>query len=308
MTIVVGYSPDRASNDALELALQLARSGDETLHVVTVVPSTWPIGMARIDAEYRTDVHDQAQAAQDAARRAVGTDVAATYQVVDARSVPAGLIAVAEEQDARYVVVGSSTAGVFGHIALGSATDRLLHSSPVPVALAPRGYRAGAAERVTRITAAYGGSESADHLVLAAAEVAARVGATLRLASFAAHPPRPRTIAVGEDEASRALVDEWRAAVTAHSESVIAELERLPAPPDVAESVIGHGPTWREAIEDIPWTSGDVLVVGSSSVGPIARVFLGSRAAKIVRHAPVPVILAPRSSFEEDGVSAPGGR
>ena len=36
-----------------------------------------------------------------------------------------------------------------------------------------------------------------------------------------------------------------------------------------------------------------MLVVGSSSVGPIARVFLGSRATKIVQHSPVPVVLVP---------------
>jgi Universal stress protein family len=42
-----------------------------------------------------------------------------------------------------------------------------------------------------------------------------------------------------------------------------------------------------------------VLVVGSSAVGPIARVFLGSRASKIVRSSPVPVVAAPRGAAEE---------
>ena len=44
---------------------------------------------------------------------------------------------------------------------------------------------------------------------------------------------------------------------------------------------------------------GDVLVVGSSSIGPVARVFLGSRAAKIVRHSPVPVVVVPRGAATE---------
>jgi len=42
-----------------------------------------------------------------------------------------------------------------------------------------------------------------------------------------------------------------------------------------------------------------VLVVGSSSIGPIARVFLGSRATKIIRHSPVPVVVVPRGRAEE---------
>ena len=40
-------------------------------------------------------------------------------------------------------------------------------------------------------------------------------------------------------------------------------------------------------------------MVGSSSVGPIARVFLGSRATKIIQHSPVPVVLVPRGRAAE---------
>jgi len=36
-----------------------------------------------------------------------------------------------------------------------------------------------------------------------------------------------------------------------------------------------------------------VLVVGSSPVGALARVFLGSKAIKIVRYSPVPVVVVP---------------
>ena len=61
------------------------------------------------------------------------------------------------------------------------------------------------------------------------------------------------------------------------------------------ELVIGRGTSWDVAIDDIEWEDGDVLLVGSSSVGPVARVFLGSRAAKIVRNSPVPVVVVPRS-------------
>jgi nucleotide-binding universal stress UspA family protein len=61
------------------------------------------------------------------------------------------------------------------------------------------------------------------------------------------------------------------------------------------ELVIGHGESWEEAIDDIEWSDGDVLAVGSSSIGPVARVFLGSRASKIVRNSPVPVVVVPRS-------------
>ena len=45
---------------------------------------------------------------------------------------------------------------------------------------------------------------------------------------------------------------------------------------------IGKGSTWDEAVDDIAWSDGDVLVVGSSSLRPVSRVFLRSRATKML--------------------------
>jgi nucleotide-binding universal stress UspA family protein len=71
--------------------------------------------------------------------------------------------------------------------------------------------------------------------------------------------------------------------------------------------VIGHGESWDEALEDVEWEEGDVLVVGSSSSGPIARVFLGSRASRIVRNSPVPVVVVPRAAAAELAEEAVAG-
>lgn len=51
------------------------------------------------------------------------------------------------------------------------------------------------------------------------------------------------------------------------------------------------------------WSDGDLLVVGSSRLGPIARVFLGSTATRILRAAPVPVVVVPRGT--EDPADTP---
>lgn len=65
------------------------------------------------------------------------------------------------------------------------------------------------------------------------------------------------------------------------------------------ELVIGHGRDWAEALDDIDWRPGDLLVVGSSVSGPLSRVFVGSRATKIIRHTPVPIIALPRAAATE---------
>lgn len=263
MTLVVGYAPDGHGAAVLHLAGTLARSAHDDLVVCAVVPSPVPPGAPRVDSEYRRFLDGMARAALERARARLADDVAAASLVHHARSAPAGLLEMAERHEASMIVVGTS-----GQPAIGSVTARLLHGSPVPVALAPHGFRSRAGARVARVTAAFGGSAG---LVHAAAALAARLGAPLRIASFAvpAHAPF-----------AAELVEHW--------------VQEVEAVAGQAPAVVGHGASWEEAIDDVEWRDGDVLVVGSSSAAPPTRVFLGSRASRIIRHSPVPVIVIPR--------------
>jgi nucleotide-binding universal stress UspA family protein len=258
MTFVVGYAPDARGAAVLRLAGMLARSARDDLVVCAVVPSLSPEGPAHVDSEYRRFLDGTARATLERARRRLPRDVAVASLVHHARSAPAGLLDVAELRAAAMIVVGTS-----GQPAIGGVTARLLHDSPVPVALAPHGFRSGPGARVARVTAAFGGSQG---LVEAAAAIAATLGAPLRIASFAI----PASGVV---------------------ERTVQEIATLAGG---AAAVVGHGASWEAAIDDVEWRERDVLVVGSSSTAPPARVFLGSRASRIIRHSPVPVIVVPR--------------
>jgi nucleotide-binding universal stress UspA family protein len=296
MTMLVAYAPDGRGRAVLHLAAMLARSAGDDLLVCAVVPTSWPPSPARVDAEYQEAIGREAEEALAAARERLPDDIGVATAVHHARSAPAGLIELAEQHDASLIVAGSSASGGQGTVTLGSATSRLLHSSPIPVALAPRGFRVGAGARVRRVTAAFGGS--GDDLVVGAAGVAARVGATLRLASFAVRPRAPYTVAVGR-EADNSAIREWVSDIEAAQQEVLERVRELPVVPDECDAVVGRGESWEDALDDVDWVDGDVLVVGSSSIGPVARVFLGSRSAKIVQHAPVPVVAVPRGVVAE---------
>jgi len=298
VTMLVGIHPDGHGKAVLDLAAMLARSAGDELVVCAVIPSAWPPSPARVDAEYREQLAETAHRALDQARARLPDDIPATFQVGHARSAPAGLLELAEEHEASLIVVGSSSGGAFGHVSLGSVTDRLAHSSPIPVVIAPRGFRSRSDARVVRVTAAFAGTHTADDLVVAAAGVAARVGASLRLASFAVRPRPPYTSGVGR-EAAGSIVAEWQQEIASAARDALDAVARLPVAPADRTFAIGHGESWAEALEDVEWGEGDVLVVGSSSVGPLARVFLGSRSSKIVRHSPVPVALVPRGAAAE---------
>lgn len=295
MTMVVGCTPDGSSSAAVHLAAFLAVSAGEGLLVCSVVPEPPAPGPARVDGAYRQYLVDTAGAALDAARREVPDEIDARYVVHEAQSTATGLLELAAQHGATMIVLGSSSAGVFGHVALGSVTSRLLYSSSVSVALAPRGFRTSAGRTITRVTAAYDGTPQQDELVIASAAVAARVRAGLRIAAFAVRGPTPFTTQLGS-EGEGPVLAAWTDDVERSAAAAIDRVRRLPEVPDELDSVIGHGRSWSEALDDIEWRPGDIMAVGSSKSGPVARVFLGSRALKIVRDSPVPVVVVPRAA------------
>jgi nucleotide-binding universal stress UspA family protein len=282
VTLVVGYPIDGRRRAVLHLGGMLARSRGEDVVLCTVIPAAWPPSPARVDAEYRSYLENEANAVLERARERVGEGVDVSTVVHHARSVPAGLLELAEQREASVLVVG----------AVGSTANRLLHSAHLPLAIAPRGFRTAADARVARVTAAFGGSD--DDLVVQAGIVAAQVGATLRIASFAVLPRAPYTVSVGR-EADDAAMAEWVADIQGLQREALERVQQQSAVPADCEAVVGRGEDWEEALDDIEWGPGDVLAVGSSSVGPVARVFVGSRSEKIVRHSPVPVVVVPRS-------------
>ncbi|WP_295033655.1 universal stress protein [uncultured Microbacterium sp.] len=297
MTLLVGVDTGRRSTAVLALAAQLANSLDTDLVVAAVVASPWPPSRASVDHEWRA--HDRAAAEQvlDHAASVLGGEASARFVVHEAASSRRGLLELAGEESPDAIVLGSSSRGEHGRISLGAVSEALLHASPVPVAVAPVGYRAALDSRIVRLTAGYGGTEAAEDLVLGAASIAARAGGSLRIVSFAVRPEAETGILAGAGgRAEDPVLVEWVELIRSHASAIIDEIEELDPRPRVEEAVIGIGESWAAAIDDIGWTDGDLLVVGSSGLNPLARVFLGSHGAKIVRNAGVPVLVVPRSA------------
>jgi nucleotide-binding universal stress UspA family protein len=206
-------------------------------------------------------------------------------------SIPTGLLELAAAHNARIVVVGSSSSGLLGRVALGSVTERLVHTAAVPVAIAPRGYPLGP-DPIRRLTAAYGGEADINGLIPAAAELATQWPVQLRIVSFTVRPVRMFGGSI-ESSAEDLVIQQWsRRTFDDIAKQLNAVRDRISVP-DV-DVVVGTGHDWREAVENVPWESGDMLLLGSGAAGQAAHVFLGSAASKILRHAPVPVMIVPR--------------
>lgn len=292
MTIVVGFAPHKGDRAPVQLGATLARSNHQDVRIVTVVPAPWPTPVAGgTDREFtRWSQEYGAQAAAEAAKAVaeVCPDLVVEAVSVPSRSVATGLIAEAEKADATMVVVGSGSDGSWGAVVVSSTADRLLHSSPVPVAVATRGYRSPPGAVVTRATCAFRGDDASRAVLTRTAAICREVGARLRVATFGV---RGRTMYPPEVLGESDILATYVKHTEREQEQAVAELGS--DAPDSVETAVATGRSWPEALEALDWDKGDVLVVGSSSASLASRLFLGSNAAKIVRHSPVPVIVVP---------------
>jgi nucleotide-binding universal stress UspA family protein len=210
------------------------------------------------------------------------------YRTITGRSVAAALLEAVHTTDTQVLVLGSSTDGQVGRVVVGSTADKLLHASPVPLALSPREFRSVAAEGVTRVTCAFSDSDSSARVVGRVAALADRFGVPLRVASFGVrgatmYPP------AGGISAEDSVLESW----AAQAEQAQQRLVDRGVLPGHTERVIATGNTWSDTMAALPWERGELLALGSSSMGPLSRVFLGTRATKLIRHAPVPVLVLP---------------
>jgi nucleotide-binding universal stress UspA family protein len=299
MTILIGLGPGQKDDAAVQLGGMMARSSAEDVVVVSVVQAPWPPNPYRGDKEYLAYQQEAAEIALRRARDHLGDGpLGAEYVVRTAESAPAGLLAEVAERRCSSVVVGSSTMGLLGHVMLGGVAERLLHSAEVPIIVAPRGFHAGRATTISRVSVAFGRADPDSGLVSRAASVAWNLGASLRVVCFAV---RSMAMAAGVQEGTEQLVvDEWMHRLQHDIARTVASVDDSSSGGQDGplatriETILGQGTSWSAAIHDVPWTGRDLLAVGVSS-GPLGRLFLGSHAAKIVRSSPVPVMLLSRA-------------
>jgi nucleotide-binding universal stress UspA family protein len=292
VTVAVGYLAGKGGRSPLYLAVEAAKTLRTSLTVLTVVPRPWMTpSLGRIDAEYAqyaeqlaTNSAKQAQEVIDSI--AEGLEV--KYHKVSHRSTSGGLLEAVSELAPEVLVLGSAADGKLGQVVVGSTADRLLHSSPVPMAISTRGYRGSKAGGLTRITAGYPGTPETLHVVERVAALAERLNVPMRIVTFAV---RGRTMY--PPEVGLSSEDSILEQLATHARETLAQLKTDGVVGNNVELQVVTGNGWDEALDEADWQEGDMLAIGTSPVGGIARVFLGSRGSKILRHSPVPVLVLP---------------
>ena len=140
MHLTVGYLATPTGHDGVALARVLAATFDATADIVLVVhhelPDEYP-GRAQYQ---QTLVKRGEEWVSQAAATLAANGAKVNGHVIAGESFAESLIAFAEQKSSDVIVVGGARDGMFGGHVIGSVAGALLHCSPIPVALAPRGY------------------------------------------------------------------------------------------------------------------------------------------------------------------------
>ncbi|MBV5242380.1 MULTISPECIES: universal stress protein [Mycolicibacterium] len=284
MHLTVGYLATPTGDDGIALASALAKTFNATVDVVIVVRAELPDGHPG-RAEYQQMLIRRGEEWVAQAVAALAADgVAAGSAVIVGESFAQTLVEFAEGKASDLIVVGGARDGFFGRHTIGPVTGALLHISPIPVALAPRGYAEDPDDTIEALTAAVPTRPGDDN----------PLPFTIRLAALAQLRIRMLSLVSAENLAEAGSAREVRALQRAAAEENLAVAAReLPEAPDI-ESLVADGMTLESALKKLKWDDGDLLVVGSSRFAAPKRIFLGSTASRILAGVDVPVIVVPR--------------
>ncbi|MCF6385578.1 universal stress protein [Mycobacterium sp. MBM] len=285
MHLTVGYLATPTGDDGVALAAALARTFGADVDVVLVVREELPDGHPG-RAQYQKLLIARGQEwIAKAVSALTGAATSVTANVLVGESFAETLLQFAEAHESDLIVVGGARDGFFGGHVIGPVSSALLHSSTIPVALAPRGYADDAPETIEAITAAVPSKVGDDNPLPFAITLASAANLPIRMVSLVS----AENLAEAED-----LKELRQMQIDAAQENLAVAARALPESPDI-ESLVAEGMTLESALKKLNWDDTDVLVVGSSRFAAPRRIFLGSTASRILAGTDAPVIVVPKA-------------
>lgn len=300
--VIVPLDGSDLSERALPVARAFLPAGAE-LVLVRVVPAS--SALAEIAVRDVLSAEEIDQAIQDEARQ----ESEETLQKLAAQGAKARLVVadgdpeteivrVAHEAGASLIVMATHGRGALGRFTYGSVTDRVARTAKVPVLVVRADERldvnAAGLAAVRRLLVPYDGSEIAAQAIPVAAAYAAQLGAEVHLlrsvnpvnqasASFSF----PASV-TGDVSLYETLLDQDRADAETSLRDAAGQFKAAGVP---VTTQVEIGPAAHDIADAAK--PGDVIVMTSHGRSGFGRWLLGSVAEKLVREAPVPVLLVP---------------
>ncbi|HZI30463.1 MAG TPA: universal stress protein [Gemmatimonadaceae bacterium] len=299
--ILVPLDGSAFAEQAVETARSLAARLDADVEFLTVhepEPPLARLGGAPVrdpllDTELRASLRDYIMRIEGAERARSTFPVTAVFRE---GAVAEEVVAQVSAGGASLVVMTTHGRGGIGRFWLGSVADRVIRSATVPVLLVR--VDGAAAAPLERLVVAIAGSDEDEQIVATVSELVDLPRARITLAhavlpspTIAAMvpvvgPPPNEMAGVPAPDMSVGL-----RAADRHLESLAVPLRARGAAVDIR--VVPAGSAARAVLDVGTDVEADLIVVGTAARPPVARMFIGSVADKIVRSAPCSVLVCP---------------
>ena len=300
LRVVVGW--DAQNTEAIEFAAWLGRSLPVKVKVLSAVEGAWKKPLT--GKKYKRWFRDRSQEFELQARRVLKAHLPRSQwakqvaELAERSGIVDSLYSCATDFAADMIVLGSRAKTSKSRFRPSSVADELMHSSPVPLGLAPKGVQLSR-KGITRVTyALVESSKSAQPRdegrfsgLPYAATLACVLGVPLRIIAFSPQEhPDDLEVAAEWNESTLGLLDRARD----QAFGVATALDPSFADTFDVHAFVASGKGWKRSIDSVKWKKGDLLCIGSQPSDQFKRVFVGSREGEFIRFAPVPVIIYPR--------------
>jgi nucleotide-binding universal stress UspA family protein len=202
------------------------------------------------------------------------------------------IVRLAAEREVELIAMTTHGRGALGRWVFGSVADRVARSATVPVLLVRPSEGDPQPIAIRRLVVPLDGSPLAEEALPTAQALATRLGIPLHLITaidvMRLIPPALGPVVAFDAAAYQETVSQLDAGATA----LLAELStRLERDGLTISSAVVHSSPFAAIADAVQ--EDDLLVMTSHGRGGVRRWVLGSVAEKLVREAPVPVILVP---------------
>ena len=273
---------------AAEYGFALAAQLDATVHLLSVVDSSLVAGATYMGDSERTRerLHDRAQE-----RVAALADTARDRGIDPTGAVRSGIPAeeivdYAGEQDLDGIVMGTHGRGDAARMAVGSVTDKVIRTSPIPVVSVNQEVIGTGAEptEVDSLLLPTDGSEPAEAAARRGLDLAQRLDATVHLLSVVDEEVASGlSTVVGDPDTADDLTER----ATEHLSALVTEAQRRGLE---FVTVTTEGTPAAEIVAYATENGIDAIVMGTQGRSGFDRLVVGNVTDDVVRDATVPVV------------------
>lgn len=269
-TLIVATDGSEASQKAVEVAFDLAKTCKSFLYIVSII-EIYPMvdGALGMMEKVKSDLQESLQPLE---KRAQDNNISCEILVLTSQMPDETIIDLAKQKSADAIIIGTHGRTGIKKVLLGSVSRRVIGNAPCPIWQVPPKVTFD----IQSILVATDGSVNANRALEEAFEASQECGSDLTVISVV-KPDRP---------SSHRKV----------AERIVEQAKKEGAARDIqVEGIVTEGEPWKRIVEIAEEKSIGVIMMGRHGQSALDKLLVGSVTERVAGHAPCSVIVVPLS-------------